>query len=206
MRKLKEPMSYQRDGQDYMMYQQLVDITKGFFAKTGNLKAATKSAQALLRQKWGVTRINNVKEIAPYPVERFYGNNTITVEVLRKKIEKQIDILNKTYKVKLSPNLVELKADEQTYREIANNEKPSYRMYFKNELEDYDDNIKGNVIRLGAEDFEDEKVKKANGTQETEGVEKQLNDIKETVENGRKMSAMSRYVEAYVQQQGEVKK
>jgi hypothetical protein len=193
------PPFFQEDGRDYMMYQQLVDITKGFFAKTGNLEAAVKSAQSFLKQKWGVTQINYVKEIAPYPVEHFYANDTVPVEVLRKKVESFAEKLGELYGVKnLALNVI-LRADAQTYQEVANGEKPSYRMYFKNEYEDYDDNFNGHVIRCGADLFEDRKDKEANGTQKVEAVEQQLNDIKDSVENGQKMSAMAHYVEAYLQ-------
>lgn len=204
--RLTEPPSYQEDGQDYMMYQQLVDITKGFFAKTGNFEAAKKAAQSLLRQKWGVTRINYSKEIAPYPVEHFYANSAAPVEVLQKRVENYAEKLGKIYGVEDLALRVHLKADTQTYREIANGEKPSYRMYFKNAYEDYDDNLKGHIIRCGADIFEDKKDKEANGTQNVEAVEQQLNDIKDSVENGQKMSAMAHYVEAYLQQQSGVKK
>ena len=204
--RLTEPPSYQEDGNDLMMYRQLIDITKGFFAKTGNFKSAKEAAQNLLKQKWGVTRINYSKEIAPYPVEHFYANNAVSVEALQKRVENRAAQLGELYGVKDLALKVCLKADTQTYQEIANGEKPSYRMYFKNELGDYDDNINGDIIRCGADVFEDKKDKEANGTQNVEAIEQQLNDIKDSVENGQKMSAMAHYVETYLQQQGGVKK
>lgn len=177
-------------------FRQWRDAALQFYYYTGDITSSLAGARQFMKNKWGLSSINRSdgqKELMPYPVEDYYGNEINTPRVLRNKVLAQVKGISEALKMKVNYNDISVVADEETYDDIENKRMPSYAVYYKNEFGLLEDNIQGIRMRVGEETFNTEKEKEATGQASIERTREYLDGASKVIENGESSSWLKNF-------------
>lgn len=149
--KSKEPPQPQNIEVQNVMLNDYKAIVYGAYVKSGDLEISQKIADSVVRQKWGITKVDGSERLTAFPVESFWATDDFKEASVAKAINGYVSgLLRRKYDLKELPKYY-ISFDETTVSEITNGQTPSYRIFLEDENGFLHDNIFGYEERITLE-------------------------------------------------------